>query len=394
MPNESDLKTAYTEVCASYHRIDDFRAKLLALLPSVSGAGVFFVLRDFTDPQRKIDPRYVTASALLGLFVSLGLYFYELRGVQRCICLSKIARDLESGKGGMSVVGQFTRWPHSVGRFINEPIAAAMIYSAVLSAWVFIAVVPYSSNVAGVVAGAMFIFCFLGGWMFYLHVRDREYQIEERRDTNADSGNSSESNLVKPKLKSLLVVACASVVLSSAGCAYFSKRPDAIKESAVSSPTPAKQESAPASPLPSPTGFVNDYAAVFDRESKTQLESVLTELRNKAGIEFAVVTVETTAGQSLFDYSLAVAKGWGIGPKDTSKGGGLLLMLSIKDRAWRLQVSKNLEKDLPDEVCLELGEPSKDLYRQGKYAEGARKYVKAIIKKLEGLKGFKLSSEL
>ena len=147
-------------------------------------------------------------------------------------------------------------------------------------------------------------------------------------------------------------------------------------------------------PLPPPTGFVNDYENVFDPESKQKLESVLQELRNKSDIEFAVVTVETTGGQPIFDYSLAVIRGWGVGPKDTSKGGGLLLMLAIKDRQWRLQVSRSLEKDLPDEVCKALGDQSRELYRQGKYDEGVTRYVKAIIARLEEIRGFKLSGKL
>jgi len=167
--DHNEVKTAYTETCESYHRIDEFRGKLLALLPSVSGVGIFTLLRDLDDSQKTFDPKYVMAAALLGLLVSLGLYFYELRGMQRCIQLSKVAKELEAG---MMVSGQFTRWPHSVGRFINEPIAAAIIYSAVLSAWAYIAAVPYSSICASVAASTMFSLGFFGGWMFYLHVRE------------------------------------------------------------------------------------------------------------------------------------------------------------------------------------------------------------------------------
>ena len=142
--------------------------------------------------------------------------------------------------------------------------------------------------------------------------------------------------------------------------------------------------------LPPPTGFVNDFAGVFDSQSKERLESLLSQLRDKSAIEFAVVTVDTTGGQPIFDYSLALARQWGIGPKDTSKGGGLLLMLAIKDRQWRLQVSRNLEKDLPDEICKELGDQSASLYKQGKYGEGINKYVNLIIQRLEKRRGFKL----
>ena len=143
--------------------------------------------------------------------------------------------------------------------------------------------------------------------------------------------------------------------------------------------------------LPRPTGFVNDYANVFDANSKQRLESLLAKLREKANIEFAVVTVDTTNGQPIFDYSLALAREWGVGPKDKSQGGGLLLLLAIKDRQWRLQVSRSLEKDLPDDVCKELGDKSVEMYHQGRYAEGIEKYVKALISRLENVKRFSLT---
>jgi len=146
--------------------------------------------------------------------------------------------------------------------------------------------------------------------------------------------------------------------------------------------------------FPAPSGFVNDFANIFDAESKQRLESVLAELKEKAKIEFAVVTVETTNGEPIFDYSLALAREWGVGPKDSSQGGGLLLLMAIKDRQWRLQVSRSLEKDLPDDVCKELGDQSKDLYQQGRYVEGVEKYVKALINRLEGVRGSNTINEL
>src|ERR1051326_4626608 len=73
------------------------------------------------------------------------------------------------------------------------------------------------------------------------------------------------------------------------------------------------------SPLPQPTGYVNDYAAVIDSATKNRMETTLGNLDREQQIQFAVVTVNTTGGQDIFDYSLAVARGWGIGSKDTSK---------------------------------------------------------------------------
>lgn len=189
----------------------------------------------------------------------------------------------------------------------------------------------------------------------------------------------------------LFLFLCLSAVSSS--CAATSGNRVSSSSSPEPTPQTENKQAEVKSPLPAPTGWVNDYANVFKPESKTRLESELTELKNVFDIEFAVATVETTGGQSIFDYSLAVAKGWGIGPKDTSKGGGLLLMVATKDRQWRLQVSRSLEKDLPDEVTKKLGDQSLPFYRQGRYEEGIIKYVEAIVERLEEVRRFKLSDK-
>lgn len=173
-----------------------------------------------------------------------------------------------------------------------------------------------------------------------------------------------------------------------------SSAPSPSPQNANTQPKNVNVEPEAKSPLPPPTGFVNDYANVFDGESKERLESALQELKDKSGVAFSVVTVETTGGQPIFDYSLAVAKGWGVGPKDASKGGGLLLLLATKDRKWHLQVSRGLEKDLPNDVTRGLADESVKLYRDGKYAEGITRYAGALVAKLEEARGFKLSSEL
>ena len=158
----------------------------------------------------------------------------------------------------------------------------------------------------------------------------------------------------------------------------------------VKNATPAASPILATPRLPSPKGFVNDYANVFDKEAKARLEALLTKLKEKSNIEFAVATVDTTKDESIFNYSLNVAKEWGIGPKDTSQGGGMLLLLAIKDRQWHLQVSRSLEKDLPNEVCKELGDQSEPLYKNGDYAGGVEKYVDALINRLEKLRNFNM----
>jgi hypothetical protein len=169
------LTTAYAEVCRSYDRIDDFRAKLLGFLPLVSGTGLFFLLETAdTNVGYRDSPELLVPAGIFGFVITLGLLFYELRGIQRCIRLATVGRAFE---GQMGVEGWFRRWPHSVGRFINEPIAAAFIYPGVLAAWMFLAII--SASLPYAIVSAIVVLCvgFAAVRIFYRYVtRSEEWQ--------------------------------------------------------------------------------------------------------------------------------------------------------------------------------------------------------------------------
>ena len=142
------------------------------------------------------------------------------------------------------------------------------------------------------------------------------------------------------------------------------------------------------SPLPAPTGYVNDYAHVIDQQTKDRLETTLTNLDHEQQIEFAVVTVDSTNGQDIFDYSLAVARAWGLGSKDTSKP-SLLLLVAIKDRKYQDQVSRHLEGDLPDGLTGQIKrENLVPAFRAGQYSKGLEDTIDAYITELAAKRGF------
>jgi Beta-propeller domains of methanol dehydrogenase type len=101
-----------------------------------------------------------------------------------------------------------------------------------------------------------------------------------------------------------------------------------------------------ASPLPSPTGFVNDYAGVIDPATKQQLETKIKQFKDSTNpsVELAVAIVHTTGDRPIFDYSLAVARGWKIGSKEQDNPSALLF-IAIDDRKYFTQVSKDLEDE-------------------------------------------------
>jgi uncharacterized protein len=142
------------------------------------------------------------------------------------------------------------------------------------------------------------------------------------------------------------------------------------------------------SPLPPPTGYVNDYAHVIDASTKQDLETTLGNLDRLHQIQFTVVTVDTTGGQEIFDYSLAVARGWGVGSKDTQKP-SLLLLVAVKDRKYFTQVSRHLEGDLPDGLVGQIErEQLVPAFRAGDYGGGLRDTIREYITTLASKNGF------
>ena len=142
------------------------------------------------------------------------------------------------------------------------------------------------------------------------------------------------------------------------------------------------------SPLPKPTGYVNDYAHVIDSASKQQIETTLASLDRQHQIQMSVVTVETTGDQDIFNYSLAVARGWGIGSKDAQKP-SLLLLAAIKDRKAFTQVSRHLEGDLPDGLVGQIErERIIPAFRGGEYGRGLLETINAYVEIIAEKNGF------
>ena len=146
------------------------------------------------------------------------------------------------------------------------------------------------------------------------------------------------------------------------------------------------------SPLPQPTGYVNDYAGVIDKANKERLEIELGNLDRRQQIQFSVVTVDTTGGQDIFDYSLAVARGWGIGSKDATKP-SLLLLVAIKDRKYFTQVSRHLEGDLPDGLVGQIQrEKLVPAFKAGQYGPGLAVTIGIYIATVAEKEGFSLDT--
>jgi uncharacterized protein len=137
------------------------------------------------------------------------------------------------------------------------------------------------------------------------------------------------------------------------------------------------------SPLPPSTGFVNDYVGVIDAATKQQLEEKLAAFKQKTTVEIAVAVVATTGDRDIFDYSLAVARGWKIG-SDRDDNPGALLFIATEDRKYFTQISRDLEDELPDALAGNLQRqylvPE---FKKGNYSKGISDTIDAYIRTIE-----------
>ena len=136
-----------------------------------------------------------------------------------------------------------------------------------------------------------------------------------------------------------------------------------------------------AADMPKPVGWVNDFAGVISQEYRDKLTNLIQELEQKTSAEIAVVTVESIAPYDETQYARLIFDDWKIGKK--SKDNGVLVLLAIKERRWRIETGYGIEGTLPDGLCGEIGRSYMAPYfKEGKYGEGLYYGVVAIAKKI------------
>jgi uncharacterized protein len=116
----------------------------------------------------------------------------------------------------------------------------------------------------------------------------------------------------------------------------------------------------------SPQGYVNDFAGVINLETRQKLETLCGEVDQKAHAQIAIVTVASLNGESVDQFTIDLAMGWGIGPKGTKRG--VLILLAPSEHKYRIEVGYGLEPILPDGKVGTIGREAVPLLRDGDYS--------------------------
>jgi uncharacterized protein len=130
------------------------------------------------------------------------------------------------------------------------------------------------------------------------------------------------------------------------------------------------------------TSYVNDEADVISPEYEQRIYNELEELDKNTSIEMAVATVKNLNGVPIEEYSINLAHNT-LGEK--GKDNGLLLLLAIEDREYRIEIGYGLEPLITDAMSGRIGrDVMAPYFKAGNYEEGLLQGVleiKKILKK-------------
>jgi uncharacterized protein len=107
------------------------------------------------------------------------------------------------------------------------------------------------------------------------------------------------------------------------------------------------------SDYPEPKGYVNDYGNGIDVDTRARLNALCAELDQTTHAQVAIVTIETLHGALLEHYATSLFNKWGIGHKDDNRG--ILVLLVLSDRKYRIEIGRGFEALFPDERVAKIG---------------------------------------
>jgi uncharacterized protein len=94
------------------------------------------------------------------------------------------------------------------------------------------------------------------------------------------------------------------------------------------------------------SGCVSDFAGVLSAQFEQRFSALCEEVWNKAEAAMVLVTIRTLEGVPIEEFANRLYERWGIGRPPENRG--VLLLYTIEDRQYRIEVGYGLEPILPD----------------------------------------------
>lgn len=140
-----------------------------------------------------------------------------------------------------------------------------------------------------------------------------------------------------------------------------------------------------------PRDYVVDLAGIVRSDLKDELNATLQTLEQKTTAQVLVLTVQTLDNQSIEEFALNTKEKWKLGQK--GKDNGVLIVVSLKDRKYRIEVGYGLESVLPDSMVGSIGrEYFVPYFRQGDFSTGIYAGTIAVIRTIAAHDGVSITN--
>ncbi len=140
-----------------------------------------------------------------------------------------------------------------------------------------------------------------------------------------------------------------------------------------------------------PRDYVVDLAGVISPDVGARLNTILLELEQKTTVQMVVLTVQSLDNEDIESFSIDLAhKKWNLGQR--GKDNGVLFVVAVKDRKYRLEVGYGLESVLPDSLVGSIGrEYFVPYFGQGDYSTGIYAGTVAVVRTIAGQEGVQIT---
>jgi hypothetical protein len=150
------------------------------LLPLATGVGIFLLLDNKTANNK---PTLLAAADVFGIFVTIGLFFYEFRGMEECHTLRKRGAELEKQ---LLIPASCSRFGDYKVSFFGPIGAGPIVYFAVIAGWLFVIVYAFTRSKTGWqmgIGGAIFVAYLVAQSVIFLITKSK-FRKEAARDTS------------------------------------------------------------------------------------------------------------------------------------------------------------------------------------------------------------------
>lgn len=144
--------------------------------------------------------------------------------------------------------------------------------------------------------------------------------------------------------------------------------------------------------VPAPQGNINDFAGVLSTEWKATLTELAHQIEQNTSAQVAVVIINSLEGVDKESYALAIGEQWGVGQKN--KDNGIVFLIALLEREYRIEIGKGLEGTLND---AKIGRIARtyliSAFKREEYGQGIYDTLEAIRKVISQEPDTTLASE-